>query len=645
MSARDAAADDPFLPLAFSLFSNPGAYAVLAGAGVSRGAGLPTAWDIVVDLIGQIAGDEDVVDAEIAASWYEKKFGRPPSYSDVVEQLALTSTERQALLRRYFEPQGEGDAVGPPGPAVAHQAIARLMKLGVIRVVLTMNFDRLFEQALRELSIEPTIVATDSDAKGLAPLHTVQHCVIHLHGDYLNASSMRNTAAELKGYGRNMKALLRRVLTEYGLLVAGWSVQHDPALSAAVGAHYPSRFTMGWVAPGRLSDAAKTLVSNKGAIVLKSTADDAFGHLADQVDAMRNRSARHPLSLSVAVNRIKRELAGAGPAISAHDMLAGEFSKLREHSAFHLTNYNDNSNIVALIEQVFEAARIPAGSIAALAYWGNGTTDQWWLAELERFAKPFRRANGYTALLELPLIAGAVMFHCAGVSATAAQRFDLLGQLFASRTARPSSSAASTSQVLSPTGLADGAISAVDFYATIAEITREALALGSEPVDEAIQLYEVLRASSAALGGEHHQEFVDEYALRNAEFITAQNMVDRGDKWIERDRVLGKVAGYCPMDGTHVFAAERTYDEGENRRWGSPTAERLAEDVLRLGEKHPLTIAFDVAPDAFWLAVKGVSRAVGRAADRLSWQSIPVGTAGFVPDELWLDTGRPPAES
>src|SRR6478609_9119908 len=104
--ATKTSLDDPFLPLAFSLYSNPGAYAVLAGAGVSRGAGLPTAWDIVVDLVDQMAGpDADgsgTIDADSAAPWYEAKYGRTPTYSDVVEQLALTATERQGLLRKYF---------------------------------------------------------------------------------------------------------------------------------------------------------------------------------------------------------------------------------------------------------------------------------------------------------------------------------------------------------------------------------------------------------------------------------------------------------------------------------------------------------------------------------------------------------------
>ena len=131
--STDRSIDDLFLPLAFSLFSNPGAYAVLAGAGVSRGAGLPTAWDIVVDLIDQMAqgdGGGTEITPDTAEPWYEKKFGRPPTYSDVVEQLALTPTERQGLLRRYFEPP-DADDEAPFAPGLAFAATVFLADLAL----------------------------------------------------------------------------------------------------------------------------------------------------------------------------------------------------------------------------------------------------------------------------------------------------------------------------------------------------------------------------------------------------------------------------------------------------------------------------------------------------------------------------------
>nr|WP_300403008.1 SIR2 family protein [uncultured Rhodococcus sp.] len=634
--------DDPSLPLAFSLYSSPGAYAVLAGAGVSRGAGLPTAWDIVVDLIDQIAhrdGVADTLTSDTAEQWYEAKYGRTPTYSDVVEQLALTPLERQSLLRKYFEQSDESPDEVPRAPSAAHRAIARLMQSGTIRVVVTMNFDRLFEQALRELQIEPTIVATDADAQGLAPLHTVRYCIIHLHGDYLNAESMLNTTAELSGYQPHMTKLLERVLTDYGLLAAGWSVQHDTALREAVAAHYPSRFTMGWVEPGPLNPAAHTLAVAKKAAILSTTADDAFGHLADEVEAMRERRARHPMTLAVAASRLKRELSQQRPAISAHDMLAAEFARLHEHSAFHLPEHNDfdDTRYLSLVKEVVEASRIPIGSVAVLAYWGDAGTDSWWLPELERFAQPIR-GSGSTRLLTLPLFAGSMMFYAAGVSAVAARRFDLLATLFDLRGTSITGRTSSIVRVLDPSTTYDGG-SVPQQQQDIAAVLREALGLGSEPIDAAWQTFEVLRLVAQIMSAPEFATRVEEYAQRDRR-LTASADMDQATKreaWIDRDKVLGQVASQCHVSQQHILAADGHLTGAEADRWGSPVAERLAEDVDRSGNRHPLLDALGVTKEAMWLALKGVSVQVGRRGHDRSWEALPAGQAGFLAQELWLD--------
>lgn len=46
---------DPQVSIAFALHSNPGAYAMLVGSGVSVGAGIPTGWQVVLDLISKVA--------------------------------------------------------------------------------------------------------------------------------------------------------------------------------------------------------------------------------------------------------------------------------------------------------------------------------------------------------------------------------------------------------------------------------------------------------------------------------------------------------------------------------------------------------------------------------------------------------------
>lgn len=631
--------DDPFLPLAFSLYSNPGAYAVLAGAGISRGAGLPTAWDIVVDLIAQMAGDDVDIDADTASDWYEKRYGKPPTYSDVVHQLALTQTERQALLRKYFE--NADDSTEQIRPSGAHRAVARLMQAGTIHVVLTINFDRLFEQALQELGIEPTVVATNADAQGLAPLHTLQHCIIHLHGDYLNALSMRNTTAELAGYPRHMKSLLRRVVTDYGLLVAGWSVQYDPALREAVAAHYPSRFTMGWVSPGTLSADALSLTENKKALVFQTTADDAFGHLADEVEAMRDRHARHPLTLDVAVGRIKRQLAGARPAIAAHDMLAAEFAKLRAIPALHVTNtmQTDESHYESQLAQVREACRLPAASVAALAYWGDAATDRWWLAEIERLGR-LERASGTVRLLHLPLVAATLLFYCGGVAAVAADRFELVRKLLhlrANDSGRPQQPA---STLLLPSVVVRERYG--QLYEEVRNVVGEALGLDADPVNDAVQLFDILRVAVQVTQWHGFESQVTEFSAKDSALLDAaeSDANIRQAAWADRQTVIEAVSAHCYVDHTALFTAERQYEPGNHERWSSPVAERLAGEIAREGESHPCVAGLQLDVAEAQLAVRAVAAAIGSVGRKLEWQATPVGTAGFIPSEFWLD-GRP----
>jgi len=73
---RPSALQDPILRLAVALYHGKGAYALLLGSGVSRSAGIPTGWEIVLDLVRQLAasvGEPCEQGGEVA--WYINKFG------------------------------------------------------------------------------------------------------------------------------------------------------------------------------------------------------------------------------------------------------------------------------------------------------------------------------------------------------------------------------------------------------------------------------------------------------------------------------------------------------------------------------------------------------------------------------------------
>jgi hypothetical protein len=71
---------DPFLNLAFSVFSSKGVYALLLGSGVSRASGVPTGWEILEDLMRKLAHLEGELPPDPAA-WYRGRYHADPDYS------------------------------------------------------------------------------------------------------------------------------------------------------------------------------------------------------------------------------------------------------------------------------------------------------------------------------------------------------------------------------------------------------------------------------------------------------------------------------------------------------------------------------------------------------------------------------------
>jgi hypothetical protein len=203
---------DPSTSFAFSIFENKGVYTLLLGSGLSRAAQIPTGWEITLDLIRRIAALEDVTGESDWAAWYLQRTGKEPNYSEVIDALTTLPDERRSILHSYIEPTADDIRDGRKIPTKAHHAIAWLVREGFIRVIITTNFDRLLENALREAGVEPTIVGSDDDLRGAIPLIHSRCFVLKLHGDYLD-TRVKNTDEELSAYSALMDSLLTGFLT------------------------------------------------------------------------------------------------------------------------------------------------------------------------------------------------------------------------------------------------------------------------------------------------------------------------------------------------------------------------------------------------------------------------------------------------
>jgi hypothetical protein len=325
---------DPLVMLATGVHAKPGVYALLLGSGVSTGAGIPTGWGVVRELVRRAAaahdpGDPGVADAAEAdpeAWWDSNGDGQPLGYSNLLAALAPTPAARQALLAGFFEPV-EGDAeAGLKVPGAAHHAIAELARRGLIRVILTTNFDRLLERALEEAGVPPQVVSSPGGLAGMTPLQHAAVTVIKLHGDYADLE-MRNTINELSTYPSELDTLLDRVFDEYGLVISGWSAGWDKALVAALERLKSRRYPLYWDSRSSRGDAARRLLAQHGGVVTPAaSADDLFTGLVDRVDALA-RLAEPPVMTAVAVARLKRYLPDPVRRIDLDDLVTEAVTK------------------------------------------------------------------------------------------------------------------------------------------------------------------------------------------------------------------------------------------------------------------------------------------------------------------------------
>lgn len=320
--------NDPTTQLAFSVYENKGVFAVLLGSGLSRSAEIPTGWEITLDLVRRVATAQGVEEQSDWAAWYREKTGQEPNYSALLEEIAGSPDERRAILHRYIEPDERDREEGRKVPTKAHHAIAQLVRSGHVRVIVTTNFDRLMENALREQGIEPTVVSSADVLSGAEPLTHSRCYLLKLHGDYKDARIL-NTDQELSAYPESYDKLLDRIFDEHGLVICGWSGEWDHALRAAFLRAPNRRYPVYWAARGKLGSGASELAIHRSAKEIPiSGADEFFQTLQQRVETLNQSQRQNPLSIELLVNSTKRYLAKPEHRIQLDELLSQEAERL-----------------------------------------------------------------------------------------------------------------------------------------------------------------------------------------------------------------------------------------------------------------------------------------------------------------------------
>lgn len=423
---------EPATALAFSLYENKGVYALLLGSGVSRASQIPTGWEIILDLTRKVGALEEAGEQTNWAAWYRIRFGREPNYSDLLDMLSHTPDERRAILHHYIEPTPEDLEQGRKVPTKAHRAIAKLVRDGFVRVIITTNFDRLMESALQDEGVQPSVIRSDDDLAGAVPIIHSRCTIIKIHGDYLD-TRIRNTEQELQGYSAGMNTLLDRVLDDHGLIVCGWSADWDHALRAVIERTPNRRYPLFWASRGAPSQIAQDLIAQRQGVTTSITdADGFFERLQQKVEVQASLNQTNPRSVELMVASAKRYVTKPEFRVQLHDLLDEEARRLKtllDDTRLGFDGPFDNSTFrqkVALYESNTEPL---IRLFATLGRWGTGT-ELPLVTSIIKYFGIHRSLSGLTFYINLRTYPAVLLLYAFGIGALKAGRLKDLFRWF-----------------------------------------------------------------------------------------------------------------------------------------------------------------------------------------------------------------------
>lgn len=354
---------NPLVKLAASALPGEKKYVLFAGAGVSKDAGVPTAWDLMLEtakLLYCADGETGNPSSKELSDWFGSSKHAGMAYADLIGSVYPSSPEQQAFLEKFLSGSKLGEA---------HSLIADLIRRDIVRAIVTTNFDSYIEQALERLEIPVQVISNDEDLEHSEPLiHCKKVRIYKPHGT-LGRGALRNTPSDLQSLSPAMEEELVRVLGEHGLIVLGYSGS-DPGILNVLSKRQSNRYPLFWVDPAKPSAAAVELMDQRQYQFLPCSGASAFLReylqLVDRLGELAPSIARGP-TLYDLENSLKN---GGGQVtavwtdyVSALNTEMGEtrpdFSKFTDH----------DDGIVAQIEQATAiSARFAEASILAGKY-------------------------------------------------------------------------------------------------------------------------------------------------------------------------------------------------------------------------------------------------------------------------------------
>lgn len=192
------------------------------------------------------------ISEDYIAEWFRNSKYSKMKYADLMNRIYPSSQEQE----RYFDA-----LLGKYNPGNIHALIARLAKDGIIRAVITTNFDNLIERAIESVGLSTQIV-TENSAKDIEPLIQCNKFRIYKPHGNLGNGKLRNTPKDLLQIDKCMERELIDIFDTHGVIVVGYSGR-DPGMQKVFQKSRRCYYPIYWINPEKPAHEIGVILEKK----------------------------------------------------------------------------------------------------------------------------------------------------------------------------------------------------------------------------------------------------------------------------------------------------------------------------------------------------------------------------------------------
>ena len=327
---------NPVIPLSYNLADGRKKYVLFCGAGVSKDAGIPTGWDILLKTLRLIRAQEEGTSKEWTDNemeTYYKTNYKESTYSEIIGSLFPSVEDQREFLEKIFENKA---------PGKAHKLIAEWVKTGLIRFIITTNFDSLIEKALDDAGMwgKYSVITNGQQVLTSKPWHLVDNCRIYkIHGT-IEQGQIRNTDKDLEKLDEDIEKHFLDIIEGHGVIVLGYGGnKEDKAVMVSFNRRRFKGYTLYWAFHEKVSDNVQELVDRQdGRFIKINNASTFLEEVLSRVEIARRGVEQ--TSVAVTEESFKRLIA-TGSDVEIRQTLDAERRKLRKNFEIILEDVNE----------------------------------------------------------------------------------------------------------------------------------------------------------------------------------------------------------------------------------------------------------------------------------------------------------------